>query len=175
MAVNNHPEGNDWITRVPGYRSELYVYKHTAYPACIEINWTFNMIFSLNAPFKLISKKACICLCDVIIPWRIPGIIFHPVNVDRAKKKMAHSIFWGGLCPRNSLQQEVALTNVLIWKRSPHPFLFPRSAGSSAVALVSIRDHWLSPTQFLPHSPSFLFSFLCSFHKLGGLTLMKNS
>lgn len=163
MAVSNHPEGNEWIIRMPGYRSELYVYKHTAYPARIEINRTFNMIFSLNAHFKLISKKARICLCDVIIPWRIPGIIFHPVNGDGAKKKNSSLCFFGGLlriCPRNSLQQEVALTNVLIWKRSPHPFLSPCLAGSSAVALVSIRDHWLSTTQFLPHSPSFLFLFL---------------
>lgn len=127
MAVSNHPEGNEWITRMSGYRSELYFYKHTAYPACIEINRAFNMIFSLNAHFKLISKKACICWCDVIIPWCIPGIIFHPVNGDRAKKKNGSLCFFGA---SQNLPQELPSTwsgtNVLVMclfeKDCPTPF-----------------------------------------------------
>lgn len=128
MAVNNHPEENEWTTRMPGYRSELYVYKHTAYPACIDINRAFNMIFSLNARFKLISKTACICLRDVIIPWRIPGIIFHPVNGDGAEKKKNVSLCFFGAS--QNLPQELPSTEsgtnglvmCLFEKDRPTPF-----------------------------------------------------
>lgn len=70
------------------------------------------------------------------------------------------NIPWRGLgllniCSRNSLQEEVSLTNALIWKRAAG---FPPAclAGASAVALVSISVHRLSLNWFL-------FSFLSPF------------
>lgn len=105
----------------------------------------FN-IFSPNTCIEVISKRhVCVhgTMCDVISYLHIPGIIFHPVNGSREKNIPQCGLGLLRICRRNSRQEEVALTNALIWKRAASNPLHPPShlAGDSAVALVSIRIH----------------------------------
>lgn len=127
------------------------------------------IIFCLNTCSELISKMH-VCVHGSRV-WCNHLFTYSRYHFSSCQWEQSKNIPRCGLgllriCSRNSRQEEVALTNALIWKRAAntppttHPFF--RLAGDSAVALVSIRIHWLSPNPVsvaLSHSFYLLFSF----------------
>lgn len=157
----------EWMNHQSAWIYKISVYLQTYSIFCMRINKHDRFIlFFLNTCSELTSKRH-VCVHGGHV-WCNHLFTYSRYRFSSCQSEQRKNIPRCGLgllriCSRNSRQEEVALTNALIWKRAasnpppPPPTPPPRLAGDSAVALVSIRIHWLSPTLFLLVS-SFLLS-----------------